>query len=572
MACDVRQTTVSKHKLDACLAYFTFSFSFDRFRIRTFHRRWIFFFDDHRTNIVTKGECYDLLVVGGGINGTGIARDAAGRGLTVMLCEKDDLASHTSSSSTKLIHGGLRYLEYGEYRLVRKALQEREVLLRSAPHIIWPLRFVMPHMPSLRPAWMIRAGLFLYDHLARRELLPGSRGIDLRRHPAGAPLIDSLKRGFVYSDGWVDDARLVVLNAIDAKERGALIRTRTRLLSATRDAGEWQVMLSDPGGTINIRARAIANAAGPWVSDLLKSALDDGEGSRRGAHHSVRLVKGSHIVTRRLFDHDHAYIFQNPDKRIIFAIPYEQDYTLIGTTDIEYHGDPSKVEISADETRYLCDSINRYFKQQIGPQDVCWTYSGVRGLLEDEHAENASAVTRDYLLELDAPDAEAPLLSVFGGKITTFRKLAEEAVDKLGAAIGPSVQSWTEGAVLPGGDIPDANFERFLGALKQQNPWLPADLAHRYARAYGTRTPVLLGAAKSIEELGQAFAPGLYEAELRYLRDNEWAMRAEDVLWRRSKLGLHMERDTLADAVRRIDKWLAEAPRAASAPPRQTAA
>jgi glycerol-3-phosphate dehydrogenase len=572
MACDVRQTTVSKHKLDACLAYFTFSFSFDRFRIRTFHRRWIFFFDDHRTNIVTKGECYDLLVVGGGINGTGIARDAAGRGLTVMLCEKDDLASHTSSSSTKLIHGGLRYLEYGEYRLVRKALQEREVLLRSAPHIIWPLRFVMPHMPRLRPAWMIRAGLFLYDHLARRELLPGSRGIDLRRHPAGAPLINSLKRGFVYSDGWVDDARLVVLNAIDAKERGALIRTRTRLLSATRDAGEWQVMLSDPGGTINIRARAIANAAGPWVSDLLKSALDDGEGSRRGAHHSVRLVKGSHIVTRRLFDHDHAYIFQNPDKRIIFAIPYEHDYTLIGTTDIEYHGDPSKVEISADETRYLCDSINRYFKQQIGPQDVCWTYSGVRGLLEDEHAENASAVTRDYLLELDAPDAEAPLLSVFGGKITTFRKLAEEAVDKLGAAIGPSVQSWTEGAVLPGGDIPDANFERFLGALKQQNPWLPADLAHRYARAYGTRTPVLLGAAKSIEELGQAFAPGLYEAELRYLRDNEWAMRAEDVLWRRSKLGLHMERDTLADAVRRIDKWLAEAPRAASAPPRQTAA
>jgi glycerol-3-phosphate dehydrogenase len=572
MACDVRQTTVSKHKLDACRAYFTFSFSFVRFRIRTFHRRWIFFFDDHRTNIVTKGECYDLLVVGGGINGTGIARDAAGRGLTVMLCEKDDLASHTSSSSTKLIHGGLRYLEYGEYRLVRKALQEREVLLRSAPHIIWPLRFVMPHMPSLRPAWMIRAGLFLYDHLARRELLPGSRGIDLRRHPAGAPLIDSLKRGFVYSDGWVDDARLVVLNAIDAKERGALIKTRTRLLSATRDAGEWQVMLSDPGGTINIRARAIANAAGPWVSDLLKSALDDGEGSRRGAHHSVRLVKGSHIVTRRLFDHDHAYIFQNPDKRIIFAIPYEHDYTLIGTTDIEYHGDPSKVEISADETRYLCDSINRYFKQQIGPQDVCWTYSGVRGLLEDEHAENASAVTRDYLLELDAPDAEAPLLSVFGGKITTFRKLAEEAVDKLGAAIGPSVQSWTEGAVLPGGDIPDANFERFLGALKQQNPWLPADLAHRYARAYGTRTPVLLGAAKSIEELGQAFAPGLYEAELRYLRDNEWAMRAEDVLWRRSKLGLHMERDTLADAVRRIDKWLAEAPRAASAPPRQTAA
>jgi glycerol-3-phosphate dehydrogenase len=520
---------------------------------------------------VTKGECYDLLVVGGGINGTGIARDAAGRGLSVMLCEKDDLAAHTSSSSTKLIHGGLRYLEYGEYRLVRKALQEREVLLRSAPHIMWPLRFVMPHMPNLRPAWMIRAGLFLYDHLARRELLPGSRGIDLRRHPAGAPLIGSIKRGFVYSDGWVDDARLVALNAIDAKEHGALVKTRTRLLSATRDAGEWQVTLSDPGGTINIRARAIANAAGPWVSDLLKNALGDGEGTRRGAHHSVRLVKGSHIVTRRLFDHDHAYIFQNPDKRIIFAIPYEHDYTLIGTTDIEYHGDPSKVEISADETRYLCDSINRYFKQPIGPQDVCWTYSGVRGLLEDENAENASAVTRDYLLELDAPDGEAPLLSVFGGKITTFRKLAEEAVDKLGAAIGPSAPSWTEGAVLPGGDMPDANFERFLSGLEQQNPWLPADLAHRYARAYGTRAPRLLGEAKSLEELGEELAPGLYEAELRYLRDNEWATRADDVLWRRSKLGLHMERDALADALRRIDKWLAE-PRGTSAPPRQTAA
>ncbi len=379
---------------------------------------------------MTQGARYDLLVVGGGINGAGIARDAAGRGLSVLLCEQDDLAAHTSSASTKLIHGGLRYLEYREFGLVRKALQERETLLRAAPHIMWPLRFVMPHMPNLRPAWLIRAGLFLYDHLARRELLPGSRGIDMRRHPAGAPLIDSIRRGFVYSDGWVDDARLVVLNALDASEHGATVLTRTKLVSAVRAGGEWLARLERADGlSIDVRAGAIANAAGPWVSELLQGALG------RGATHSVRLVKGSHIVTRRLFEHDHAYIFQNPDKRIIFAIPYEHDYTLIGTTDIEYRDDPAQVAINADETQYLCDSINRYFKQQIAPADVCWTYSGVRPLLEEEGADNPSAVTRDYRLELDAPSGEAPLLSVFGGKITTFRKLAEEAVNALPRAL-----------------------------------------------------------------------------------------------------------------------------------------
>jgi glycerol-3-phosphate dehydrogenase len=509
-------------------------------------------------DIVKKGERYDLLVVGGGVNGTGIARDAAGRGLSVLLCEKDDLAAHTSSSSTKLIHGGLRYLEYGEFRLVRKALLEREVLLRAAPHIMWPLRFVMPHVPNLRPAWMIRAGLFLYDHLAHRELLPGSRGIDMRRHPAGAPLVDSIKRGFVYSDGWVDDARLVALNALDAREHGALIRTHTRLLGATRTGGEWHATLADAHGVSSVvRARAIANAAGPWVSDLLKGPLGESAHARDG----VRLVKGSHIVTRRLFEHDHAYIFQNPDKRIVFAIPYEHDYTLIGTTDIEYHGDPSKVEIGADETRYLCDSINRYFKQHIGPEDVRWSYSGVRGLLEDEAAENASAVTRDYLLELDAPANAAPLLSVFGGKITTFRKLAEEAVDRLGAALGSPAKAWTAGAPLPGGDIAGADFDRFLAELGQRNPWLPAELAHRYARAYGTRVAGLLGSAQSVDELGEAFAPGLHEAELRYLHDNEWATCADDILWRRSKLGLHIAPEALAEAVRRIDEWFANQPR-----------
>ncbi|CAN7565275.1 glycerol-3-phosphate dehydrogenase [Caballeronia sp. LjRoot29] len=503
-----------------------------------------------------QGNLYDVLVVGGGVNGTGIARDAAGRGLTVMLCEKDDLASHTSSSSTKLIHGGLRYLEYGEYRLVRKALQEREVLLRAAPHIIWPLRFVMPHMPNLRPAWMIRAGLFLYDHLARRELLPGSRGIKMRRHPAGAPLIDSIKRGFVYSDGWVDDARLVALNAVDAQEHGAVIKTRTRLVSARRGEGVWHAALADnQGATFEIRARSIANAAGPWVSDLLKDSLNSNTHTR----HTVRLVKGSHIVTRRLFEHDHAYIFQNPDKRIIFAIPYEHDYTLIGTTDLEYHGDPSKVVISPEETAYLCDSINRYFKKHISPADVCWTYAGVRGLLEDENAENASAVTRDYLLELDTPANEAPLLSVFGGKITTFRKLAEEAVDKLGAALQSPARSktWTEGAPLPGGDIANADFALFLSSFKQRNSWLPDELAHRYARAYGTRAQKLLGNAGSLADLGEALAPSLYEAELRYMRDNEWTTCADDVLWRRSKLGLHLEPGSLEDVVRRIDAWFA---------------
>ncbi|SIT44234.1 sn-glycerol-3-phosphate dehydrogenase, aerobic, FAD/NAD(P)-binding [Paraburkholderia ribeironis] len=509
---------------------------------------------------MTQGSRYDLLVVGGGINGAGIARDAAGRGLSVLLCEQDDLASHTSSASTKLIHGGLRYLEYREFGLVRKALQERETLLRAAPHIMWPLRFVMPHMPDLRPAWLIRAGLFLYDHLARRELLPGSRGIVMRNHPAGAPLIDSIKRGFVYSDGWVDDARLVVLNALDAHEHGARILTRTKLVSAVRAGGEWRAQLRRADGTsLAVRAASIANAAGPWVAQLLQGALG------RQAAHGVRLVKGSHIVTRRLFEHDHAYIFQNQDQRIIFAIPYEQDYTLIGTTDLEYDGDPSQVAITADETQYLCDSINRYFKQKITPADVRWTYSGVRPLLEEEGADNPSAVTRDYSLELDAPAGEAPLLSVFGGKITTFRKLAEQAVDTLAQALHKDAPAWTVSAPLPGGDIEHADFERFLAEFRQRHAWLPADLAHRLARAYGTRAQHVIGKARSLAELGRAFAPGLYEAELTYLRDTEWARSAEDVLWRRSKLGLHAGPGALDSITHEIDAWFADEPAQQSA-------
>ncbi|CAB3750969.1 glycerol-3-phosphate dehydrogenase [Paraburkholderia solisilvae] len=506
---------------------------------------------------------FDLLVVGGGINGAGIARDAAGRGLSVLLCEQDDLAAHTSSASTKLIHGGLRYLEYREFALVRKALQERETLLRAAPHIMWPLRFVMPHMPDLRPAWLIRAGLFLYDHLARRELLPGSRGVDLRRHPAGAPLIASIRRGFVYSDGWVDDARLVVLNALDARERGARVMTRTKLVTAARANGLWRAQLvRSDGTTLGVQARAIANAAGPWVGRLLQDAID--RTAQHDAHHAsnyaVRLVKGSHIVTRRLFGHDHAYIFQNPDKRIIFAIPYERDFTLIGTTDIEYHGDPARVAITAEETQYLCDSINRYFRQPISPRDVYWSYAGVRPLLEDESAEsakNASAVTRDYRLELDAPDGAAPLLSVFGGKITTFRKLAEEALDDITRALGTPAPAWTAGAPLPGGDIADADFDRFAAQLAQRYTWLPSALAHRYARAYGTRAERVIGEAGSLADLGHAFTPDLYEAELRYLREVEWARTAYDVLWRRTKLGLHVEPDTRDAVSREIDAWFA---------------
>lgn len=504
---------------------------------------------------------YDLLVVGGGINGAGIARDAAGRGLSVLLVEQDDLAAHTSSSSTKLIHGGLRYLEYKEFGLVRKALQERETLLRAAPHIMWPLRFVMPHMPNLRPAWLIRAGLFLYDHLARRDLLPGSRSIVMRRHPAGAPLVDSIERGFVYSDGWVDDARLVVLNAIDAAERGATVATRTKLVKAVRADGEWHAeLLCADGSRRQVRALALANAAGPWVGRLLHDALG------RGAQHAVRLVKGSHIVTRRLFEHDHAYIFQNPDKRIIFAIPYEREFTLIGTTDVEYHGDPAHVDIDEDETRYLCESINRYFRHKISPADVCWSYSGVRPLLEEEGADNPSAVTRDYRLELDTAPGEAPLLSVFGGKITTFRKLAEQAVDMLGTVLGRSAHTWTADAPLPGGDIAGARFAPFAARFAQEHPWLPAELAQRYAHAYGTRATRVLGSARSLGELGAEFTPGLYEAELRYLRDIEWARSADDVLWRRSKLGLHLPVGTL-DAVRAaIDAWFARSPAQEPAP------
>ncbi|MEQ1684202.1 MAG: glycerol-3-phosphate dehydrogenase [Burkholderiaceae bacterium] len=487
---------------------------------------------------VAPSQACDVLVVGGGINGAGIARDLAGRGLSVLLCEKDDLAAHTSSSSTKLIHGGLRYLEYYEFSLVRKALAEREVLLRSAPHIMWPLRFVMPHDPGMRPVWMIRMGLFLYDHLAKREVLPGSRTVDLRAHAAGKPLKPMFTKGFVYSDGWVNDARLVVLNAMDAREHGAEVLTRWRCVDAKREASSWRVRLqSDAGEQRDLTARALVNAAGPWAAQFLA------EHAHVPRAKSLRLVKGSHIVVPKMFEHDHAYIFQNPDKRIIFAIPYEDDFTLIGTTDVEHHGAVGEARIDESETAYLCEQASRYFAKPVTPQDVVWSYAGVRPLLDDESGD-PSAVTRDYLLELDT--AQAPLLTVWGGKITTFRKLAEEAADMLMAPIGSAAKrgAWTHGASLPGGDLsawigkaqrPDTDFTRFAQAAALRYPQLPDSLVHRLARAYGARIDTVLA-----NGLGAEVAPGLFEAELNYLHDHEWARSADDVLWRRSKLGLHL--------------------------------
>lgn len=489
----------------------------------------------------------DVLVVGGGINGAGIARDLAGRGLSVLLAEQHDLASHTSSASTKLVHGGLRYLEYYEFSLVRKALAEREVLLKSAPHIMRPLRFVMPHDPSMRPVWMVRAGLFLYDHLARREILPGSTTVDLRAHPAGVPLKPQFRRGFVYSDGWVDDARLVVLCAVDAAARGATVLTRTACERAERRADGWHATLRGADGRAQaLQARALVNATGPWAASFLR----DQAGIVGGK--ALRLVKGSHIVVPKLFDHDHAYIFQNPDQRIIFAIPYEGDYTLIGTTDVEHHGATGDAHITPDEMDYLCAQASRYFERPVLPEHVVWTYAGVRPLLDEEPGGHASAVTRDYLLDFDRAGG-APLLSVWGGKITTFRKLAEEAADLLVRALGGK-PAWTAGATLPGGDLggwigaaqrPDLDLERFVASLARAHPELPEPLRQRWARSYGSRVNLILDAVP----LGAQVAPGLHEAELRYLHEHEWAKSADDVLWRRSKLGLHCtaaQRDAVA--------------------------
>jgi glycerol-3-phosphate dehydrogenase len=490
----------------------------------------------------------DLLIIGGGINGVGIARDAAGRGLSVMLCEQNDLASATSSASSKLIHGGLRYLEYYDFHLVRESLAEREVLLAMAPHLVRPLRFVLPHRDTLRPAWMIRLGLWLYDHLGRRRRLPGSHGLNLRTAPEGIPLQPSLHKGFVYADCWVDDARLVILNALDAAQRGAAILTRTKCIAARRLRHVWDVRLYDTRSNTErgVQARILVNAAGPWVQQVLEHTLGVATPRR------LRLVKGSHIVVPRLYTGDQAYILQNLDRRVVFVLPFEGRFSLIGTTDVPFEGEASAVHMEAVEATYLCEAVNRYFACEIAPSDIIWSYAGVRALLDDG-SDNPSAVTRDYALEVDAGGDKAPLLSVFGGKLTTYRKLAERALHKLRPYLPFLRPAWTSMSPLPGGDLPDADFDRFLADFQRTYSWLPPEVATRYAHCYGTRAVRLLEGAQALADLGRHFGASLYQREVEYLIATEWAMTAEDILWRRTKQGLHMPPDAAAT----LQAWLA---------------
>ncbi len=487
---------------------------------------------------------YDLAVIGGGVNGVGIARDAAGRGLSVLLVEQNDLASGTSSASTKLIHGGLRYLEYHEFRLVREFLAEREVLLRAAPHIIHPLRFVLPHHAGLRPWWILRAGLFLYDHLGGRRILPPTRSLDLRHDPAGAPLQPRYTRAFEYSDCQVDDSRLVVLCARDAGSRGAEICTRTRCTAARRADGLWQLSLQTSGETREAAARVLVNAAGPWVVHVLQDVAGDNEPRR------IRLVKGSHIVTHRLFEHDRAYIFQNSDARICFAIPYQEDFTLIGTTDEDYVGDPACVSITPEEEAYLLAAVSDYFRRPVTSSDIVWRYAGVRSL-QDDGTSSAQQATRDYALDLKG---EPPLLSVFGGKITTFRRLAEAAMTRLAPFFPGLGASWTQSAPLPGGDFPPDGASALRAGLQRRYKFLAEPAARRLVRSYGTLAAEMLGDARGIEDLGQAFGADLTEREVTWLIRAEWARTAEDVLWRRTKLGLRLSQREQSE----LAEWFAE--------------
>jgi glycerol-3-phosphate dehydrogenase len=490
--------------------------------------------------MTTETGLIDLFVIGGGINGVGIARDAAGRGLSVVLCEKDDLAEGTSSRSGKLVHGGLRYLEYYEFRLVREALIEREILLRAAPHIIWPLRFVLPHNPADRPAWLVRLGLLLYDHLGGRRRLPGTRTLDLRRDPEGIPLLDQFTRGFEYSDCWVDDARLVVLSAVDAAERGALVLTRSPAVSARREGGAWTVATrnSITNETRVFRARCLVNAAGPWVSDVISRVA--GANSPR----NVRLVKGSHIIVEKFWDGANSYLVQNVDKRVIFINPYQGDLALIGTTDIGYEGRVEDVQADEAEIEYLITAVNRYFKEKLRRSDVLHSFSGVRPLFDDGKG-NPSAVTRDYVFDLDETSG-APLLNVFGGKITTFRELAERSMRRLKPIFPQMRDDWTETAPLPGGEIPNADFETFVNGLRDAYRWMPRALVHHYGRLYGARTKNVVGGAGSLSDLGRHHGGLLYEAETRYLVAKEWAQKPEDILLRRTKHYLHMTKAEIA--------------------------
>jgi glycerol-3-phosphate dehydrogenase len=476
---------------------------------------------------------YDLFIIGGGVNGCGIARDAAGRGLSVYMAEKNDLASATSSASTKLIHGGLRYLEHYEFRLVREALIEREVLLKSAPHIIWPLRFVLPHHSGLRPRWLIRLGLFMYDHLGGRKILPPTRSIDFHSDETGKPLKDEFEKGYEYSDCWVEDSRLVVLMARDAAAKGAVIRTRTTVRKATRVAGGWEIEVTNTDGKEEkISAKVLVNASGPWVSEVLAQVVG------RNDPDKIRMVKGSHIVVDRLYDHDRCYIFQNADNRICFAIPYETNFTLIGTTDEDYNGDPGKPEISQSEIDYLLAAVGEYFKRPITREMIRWSYSGIRPLYDDG-ASSAQEATRDYVLKLDHPENQAPLLSIFGGKITTHRRLAEHALEKLSPFFPKAKGPWTAKATLPGG-MAYADVKKYVADQQRAYSFLKPQNILRLFRAYGTEMQTILQGARFASDLGKSFGP-ISEKEIEYLRKYEWVQSADDILWRRSKLGLHMK-------------------------------
>ncbi|KQS75660.1 glycerol-3-phosphate dehydrogenase [Rhizobium sp. Leaf384] len=496
-------------------------------------------------------EPFDIFVIGGGINGCGIARDAVGRGYSVALAEMNDFASGTSSGATKLIHGGLRYLEHYEFRLVRESLMEREVLWAMAPHIIWPMRFVLPfHKGGIRPAWLIRLGLFLYDHIGGRKLLPATKTLDMRRDPAGRPLKPLFTKAFEYSDGWVDDARLVVLNARDAANRGAEILSRSRVTSARREGKLWAVDIQEgKGGPVRrIMARMLVNAAGPWVDRVLSNAVG------KNQVHNVRLVQGSHIVIRQKFNDPRAYFFQNPDGRIIFAIPYERDFTLIGTTDQDFTGDPKDIRITEAETEYLCKAASEYFAEPVRREDIVWSYSGVRPLFDDG-ASKAQEATRDYVLKVEGEDGAAPLLNVFGGKLTTYRRLAEHAIEKIGEAIGNKGSAWTAKSKLPGGDFAPTGYEAQVAALKSRSPFLTDRHARRLVRLYGTLAAEIVGDAPSIEALGRHYGADLYGCEVRYLIEREWARTAEDILWRRTKLGLNLsktEASALADDMQEL--------------------
>jgi glycerol-3-phosphate dehydrogenase len=491
---------------------------------------------------------YDVFVIGGGVNGTGIARDAAGRGYSVMLAEMHDLASGTSSAATKLVHGGLRYLEYYEFRLVQEALAEREVLWASAPHIIWPLRFVLPVEKGQRPAWMLRAGLFLYDNLGGRKLLPATKTLDLAKDEAGKPLKPGYRTAFEYSDGWVDDARLVTLNARDAADKGARVVTQTKVVSARRAAGIWQIETVGPAGPETVSARLLVNAGGPWVDAIIREAI-----GRNEAQH-VRLVKGSHIVVRKLFEHERCYFFQNADGRIFFAIPYEGDFTLIGTTEQDFSGDPTGVQISEAETDYLLAAANEYFARPITRDDIVWTYSGVRPLFDDG-ATAAQEATRDYVLNAEG-EGEGALLNVFGGKLTTYRRLSEQAVDRIEKLIGARGPRWTRTGHLPGGTFPATGYEALVKAHQASYPRLDGALIRRLTRAYGTLMPAVVAGATSMEELGEHFGSNLHAREVDYLINREWARTADDVLWRRSKLGLRVSAEDKARLARYMDEKL----------------